>query len=264
MTFTGGLALVCCAGWFVIGGLFASGANEPVSATDDTPSAASQSVAGQEKQEDQQEKASSDKHMFGVLPNMRTIRDGRAFEPMSVKEKFNLARQEDLDWSTFLVAGGFAGISHLENQNPSFGQGMEGFSKRYAGAYGDQAIGNLMTEGVFPSLLHQDPRYFERGSGTGWSRAGYALSRVFVTRADSGKWQFNTSELVGNSLAVAISNAYYPGTRNVSDNVVRLAQQLATDAVADLLKEFWPDVKRKLFQRHHVDSQAPPAGQASD
>jgi len=264
MTLKSGLVSICCAGCFVLGGLSASGQNESVSSTDDTPSATYQSVAGQETKENKPEKPNTDKHMFGVLPNMRTIRDGRAIEPMSVKEKFALARQEDLDWSTFLVAGGFAGISHLENQNPSFGQGMKGFSQRYAGAYGDQAIGNLMTEGVFPSLLHQDPRYFERGTGSGWSRAGYALSRIFITRSDSGKWQFNTSELVGNSVAVAISNAYYPGNRNVQDNLIRLGQQLATDAVADLLKEFWPDVKRKLFQRHHAEPPQPPSGQASN
>src|SRR5262249_33771920 len=138
----------------------------------------------------------------------------------------------------------------LEDQNRSFGQGMKGYAKRYAGAYGDQAIGNMMTEAIFPSLLREDPRYFRRGRGGELSRLEYAATRILVTRTDSGRSRLNFSELVGNSATTAISNAYYPDTRTVSDNVQKLGIQLATDAFSNVLKEFWPDIKRK-FQKQH-------------
>jgi hypothetical protein len=107
-----------------------------------------------------------------------------------------------------------------------------------------------MTESIMPSVLHEDPRYFRLGTGGAWHRAGYALSRVFVTRTDSGGRRFNFSEWLGNATAVTISNAYYPDTRTASDNAERLFIACATDAFSQVLKEFWPDVKRKLFHRH--------------
>jgi hypothetical protein len=117
-----------------------------------------------------------------------------------------------------------------------------------ATAYGDQMIGNMMTEGFVPALLHEDPRYFRLGEGTKKYRAWYALTRIFVTRTDSGGSTFNVSEWGGNALGAAISNAYYPDTRNASDNAQKLLIACATDAFSNVLKEFWPDVKRKLHK----------------
>ena len=106
-----------------------------------------------------------------------------------------------------------------------------------------------MTEGVFPTLLHQDPRYFRRREGTGRSRLSYAIGRLFITRTDSGKTQFNYSEVVGGATFLAISNAYYPDGRSVGNNMGRYAVQLSFDAASNVLKEFWPDLKRKLPRR---------------
>jgi hypothetical protein len=106
-----------------------------------------------------------------------------------------------------------------------------------------------MTEGVFPVLLHEDPRYFRRGTGSIISRAGYALSRVLVTHKDSGGRRFNYSEWLGNAGGVAISNAYYPDNRTASENGTKLLTLVGTDAVSQVLKEFWPDIRRKLFHR---------------
>ena len=106
----------------------------------------------------------------------------------------------------------------------------------------------MMTESIFPSLLHEDPRYFRRGTGTVKSRTWYALSRIFVTRTDAGGRRFNFSEVLGNATGVAVSNLYYSDTRTVGDNLERLTTQLATDAASQVLKEFWPDIKRKLFK----------------
>jgi len=93
------------------------------------------------------------------------------------------------------------------------------------------------------------------GEGTKWHRTGYAVTRIFVARMDSGRNSFNFSEWGGNAAAVAISNAYYPDTRNVTDNVTKLLIQCSTDAFSNILKEFWPDVKRH-FQKKPTDAQA--------
>jgi len=205
------------------------------------------SAAGQQPASEPSE--SVDKRVFGVLPNYRTADGSRPFQPISAKQKFTIASKDSFDWPLYLTSGAFAGLYHLEDQNPSFGQGVKGYARRYAGAYGDQAIGNMMTEAIFPSLLREDPRYFRRGEGGKWSRMGYAMSRIFVTRTDAGRSRLNFSELVGNSATVAISNAYYPDTRTVSDNTQKLAVQLATDMFSNVLKEFWPDIKRKLARK---------------
>jgi hypothetical protein len=193
-----------------------------------------------------------DKRIFGVLPNYRTADGSAPFAPITAKRKFYIASKDSFDYPVYLTSAAFAGLYQLENQNPSFGQGMEGYAKRLASSYGDQAIGNLMTEAIFPTLLREDPRYFRIGlsGGTTWHRVGYALTRVFVVRTDKGKWDFNYSEWLGNGAMVAISNLYYPAdTRNVADNVQKLGIQVGTDAFSQVMKEFWPDIKRKLSKK---------------
>jgi hypothetical protein len=193
-----------------------------------------------------------DKRIFGVLPNYRTADGSAPFVPITAKRKFIIASKDSFDYPVYLTSALFAGLYQMENQNPSFGQGVKGYAKRLATSYGDQAIGNLMTEAIFPSLLHEDPRYFRIGAGGGtkWHRMGYALTRVMVVRTDKGKWDFNYSEWLGNGTAVAISNLYYPGdTRNAVDNAQKLGVAVATDAFSQVLKEFWPDIKRKLTKK---------------
>lgn len=161
-----------------------------------------------------------------------------------------IAFKDSFDLPVYPTAAAFALLYQLEDQNPSFGQGTAGYAKRFAAAYGDQMIGNMMTEGIVPSLLHEDPRYFRVGEGSKWSRTGKALFQIVVTRTDSGHHTFNVAEFGGNAAAVALSNAWYPDTRTVSDNVQKLVIALATDAFSNVLKEFWPDVKRRLQKRH--------------
>jgi hypothetical protein len=192
-----------------------------------------------------------DKRAYGILPNYRTVNGTDGVEPLTVRRKFWIASKDSFDYPIYFISGAFAGISQIENSNPSFGQGMKGYAMRYAAGYGDQLIGNMMTEGVFPSLLHEDMRYFRRGTGGTWGRTVYALTRILFTRTDAGGTRFNFSEVAGNSVATAISNAYNPDTRNASENLEKLGLQLGTDAISNVLKEFWPDVKRKLQQRRH-------------
>jgi hypothetical protein len=116
----------------------------------------------------------------------------------------------------------------------------------------------MMTEAIYPVILRQDPRYFRRGTGGAWSRLGYAAGQIFWTHTDSGHTQFNFSEVVGNSTAVAISNAYYPNNRTASDAASRLGVQLGVDVAANILKEFWPDINRKVSRKHRSEKDRTP------
>jgi len=204
-----------------------------------------------------QEGEQQDKRVFGVFPNYRTTDGTVAFQPITAKQKLLIGLKDSFDWPVYLTGGAFAALYQLENQNPSFGQGMKGYGRRYGTALADQVIGNMMTESFMPALLHEDPRYFRLGKSGGGKlhRAVYAASRIIINRTDKGNWSFNFSEWLGNATAVAISNAYYPDTRTASDNIGRLGIACATDAFSQVMKEFWPDVKHALFHRHEPENQ---------
>ena len=191
----------------------------------------------------------NNKRIFGIIPNARSSPSLTKYEPLTVKQKFRIAKEDCFDRGTFALAGVFAGIGDLQRSNPSFGPGVAGFSKYFGTAYGDFVIGDLMTEGVYPSLLHQDPRYFRRGTGSKWSRLGHSMKQIVWTRVDSGGSQFNFSEVVGNATAVAISNTYYPENRNAHDNLTKLGSQIGIDLASNVLKEFGPDLTRMLTRK---------------
>src|SRR5229473_3520506 len=113
------------------------------------------------------------------------------YKPLTTGEKFKLASEDAFDRGTVALAALFGGYGQLTNSNRSFGQGAAGFGKYFGASYGDFVIGDYMTEAVFPTLLHQDPRYFRHGTGSGWSRLSYAMGQVFWTHRDSGGTQFN-------------------------------------------------------------------------
>jgi hypothetical protein len=201
-----------------------------------------------------------DKRVFGVLPNYRTTEETGIYVPITAKQKLIIATKDTVDYPLFLLGGALAGIAQLSDQHPLFGQGVAGYAHRYATSYADQAIGNYMTEGILPVLFHEDPRYFRLGHGPKGHRTWYAATRIFVTKTDTGKSTFNFAEVVGNSIAAGVGNAYYPGETGVWDNLSRLAEYLATDSISQVLKEFWPDIKRRYWF-HHKDSSSslPPA-----
>jgi hypothetical protein len=188
-----------------------------------------------------------DKRVFGVLPNYRTANESAVYTPITAKQKFTIAAKDSFDYPLVGLAAFIAAYGQWDNSHPEFGQGWAGYGRRVGTTYADQAIGNMMTEGIFPSLLHEDPRYFRRGYGSVWSRTFYAASRVLVTKTDAGGARFNFSEVVGNGVGTAISNAYYPDDHTVGDNVEKLGSQIGIDAISQVLKEFWPDIKHKLF-----------------
>jgi hypothetical protein len=126
---------------------------------------------------------------------------------------------------------------------------MKGYGLRYASGFGDQVIGNFMVGAVLPSVFWQDPRYFQSGKGSFWHRAGYALSRIIITRGDSGRTQFNVSEIAGNGIAAGIANWYHPASdRTLLETGQTWATQIGVDAFGYELKEFWPDIRRKVFR----------------
>ncbi len=189
------------------------------------------------------------KRIFGIVPNYRTSPSLNDFKPLTTKQKFKVAFDDASDRGTFVLAGLFAGEAQLTNANRAFGQGAAGYGRYYGTAFADFVIGDFMTEAIYPSLLHQDPRYFRRGTGTTWSRLRYATGQIFWTRGDSAELEVNYSELIGNSTAVAISNTYYSDKRTASDAVSKLSMQLGVDAAANVLKEFWPDFERKFGRK---------------
>lgn len=190
-----------------------------------------------------------DKRAYGVLPNYRTAEASTPFTPLTAKQKLTIASKDSFDGAVYPTAAIFSVIYQAENNNPSFGQGMKGYGRRVGAAFGDQMIGNMMTEGVAPSLLHEDPRYFRIAEGSKKRRLLYAATRIFVTPTDHNNKTFNFAEWGGNSVAVAISNLYYQDGRNWSDNAEKLLIQCGTDSLSNVLKEFWPDVKRALKKK---------------
>ena len=198
----------------------------------------------------------SDKHIFGIIPNFRTSPTLDPYEPISPGEKFKIARLDSFDRGTVLLAAAFAGQSQLSNDNRAFGQGLQGYAQYFGAAYADFVIGNYMAEGIFPTILHQDPRYFRRGKGRGLARLGYSMGQIFWTHQDSGRTSFNFSEVVGNSTAVAISNIYYKDDRTAHDAVSSLGVQLGVDMATNILKEFWPDFDHKVRRKHSDDADA--------
>lgn len=190
-----------------------------------------------------------DKRAYGVLPNYRTAEASSPFTPLTGKQKMSIAAKDSFDGAVYPTALIMSVIYQAENANPSFGQGFKGYAQRAGTAFGDQMIGNIMTEGVMPALLREDPRYFRIDHGSFGRRLLYAVSRTFVTATDSNHRTFNFAEWGGNSVAVGISNFYYRDGRNLEDNAERLVVQCGTDTLSNVLKEFWPDVKRRLTKK---------------
>ena len=192
-----------------------------------------------------------DKRAYGVLPNYRTAEMSESTTPLTSKQKLRIAAKDSFDYPLVLLGAAYAGLYQLENTHPSFGQGMAGYARRLGTSYGDQAIGNLFSEGFMPIVFREDPRYFRLAEGTKTHRTFYALSRIFVTKTDAGNPSFNYSEVVGNGISTGIGLSYYPDARNVSSYMQNWGIALATDASSQVLKEFWPDVKRWWYGRRH-------------
>ncbi len=204
----------------------------------------------------EQETGTSKDRLFWTMPNFLTMENAENIPPLTSGQKFKVVGRSLIDPSEFVLIGFVAGLGQASNSNPSYGQGAQGYGKRYATAYADNAIENFMASAALPSVLHQDPRYYQLGHGGFLRRTGHAISRVVLTRSDSGQTQFNYSEVFGAGMAAAISTySYHPESeRNVGTVISVWGTQIGWDVGTYMIKEFWPDLRRK----HHKNQQDNP------
>jgi hypothetical protein len=211
----------------------------------------------------------SNDRLFYTLPNFLSLENAGNVPPLTAGQKFKVVARSSFDYVEFPWYGFLAGISQAQNSEPGFGQGFGGYGKRYASAFADGTIENFMVGAVLPSLLHQDPRFFQSGEGSFTHRAGYAVSRIFITRTDSSNSQFNYSEIVGSALSATIStNTYHPRStiiatksgprflpsdRTLTNTASVWGSQLGYDAITIVVKEFWPDIHRKLSHNRKTE-----------
>ncbi len=247
-------ALVCSVMAMLALPIFASPVRAQQAQPPEAPVAPQYSVGQNGKEEpdsaNQEESNPKNDRIFMVIPNYTTVEVPVKFAPLSVKEKFKLGAEDAFDPYAFPLAAILAGEAQARNDDASWGQGWKGYGKRYAAGFGDATIGSFMTTGVFPSILREDPRYFRVGKGGFRHRSGQAVKRLFVTRTDSNHSQFNFSEFGGNAAAAGISLTYHSREeRNLSTFTNNWGTQIAIDFVANQLKEFWPDMRRKVFKR---------------
>jgi hypothetical protein len=190
------------------------------------------------------------KRMFGIIPNFASVSARTEVPALSARDKFVLATQDSGDYSSFIWSGLQAAQSMALKSYPELHQGAAGYGRYYWRAFADQASGSFFTEAIVPALTHEDPRYYTLGYGGFLRRASYALSRVVITRTDSGRNTFNISEIGGNGMEAGLANLYYPPQeRSLHNTAVNWATQLEAAGLNNLVREFWPDIHRKLFRQ---------------
>src|SRR5580692_8777218 len=194
----------------------------------------------------------TDDHILGIIPNFQTVNDpSKGVTPLTVKEKFMLFARETVDPFTIIAGGLGAAISQAHNDDPKYGQGSGAFAQRFGAAVTDITTQNFFSDFMLSSILHEDPRYFRRGPRYHfWYRVDYSLSRCVVTQTDAGKARFNFANIGGMAMGIGLSNAYYPDKSvNGTEVASRFGTSLVASALANILPEFWPDMKQKFF--HH-------------
>jgi hypothetical protein len=190
--------------------------------------------------------------VLGFVPNyyVSYVPDAAS---LNTKQKFELAWKTTINPITFALTGAAAGLEQMQDQYGGYGQGAQGYGKRYGATYADVVTGNFIGGALLPSLFKQDPRYFYKGTGSKKSRVLYALANSFITKGDNGKWQPNYSGLMGSVAAGGISNIYYPASdRGVGLTFENVAITIAAGSAANILQEF---LIRKLTP--NANSQAP-------
>jgi len=194
---------------------------------------AQEQLAKQEKQ-----------RVFAVMATFNTTADKDAV-PLSTGEKYQLFFKSATDpWPFVLTAFG-AGIDQADNSFPGYGQGVQGYAKRYGAAYVDYFTGNLLGNAVLASWWKEDPRYFQKGTGSFTRRALWAASGTVWCKRDNGTWGPNYANVIGNLMGGAISNLYYPASeRTVGDTLSRGFTVTAQAIIGSEIIEFWPDMVR--------------------
>jgi len=204
----------------------------------------------QREKADEQIKEQEKQRTVGILPAFNVSYRSDAVS-MTAGQKMKLAFRSSTDPITFATAFVVAGYHEALDQNKGFGWGIEGYGKRSGAAYLDAFDGTMIGNGILPSILHQDPRYFRLGHGTTSHRLLYALATNVICKHDNtGKWEPSYSNILGNIAAGGISNLYYPSDgsgigQTFSNGFIVTAE----GGIGSVFQEFWPDVSRKLFHR---------------
>lgn len=177
--------------------------------------------------------------VLGAIPNFYVSYIWNA-APLSSGQKYRLALRNSIDPATIIISAGIAGVQQWTNDYPHFGQGAQGYGKRFGANYADTVIDTMVGGAVFASIFHQDPRYFYKGTGSISSRALYAISTVVICKGDNGHWQPNYSNVLGNIAAAEISKLYYPDadTDGPGYTVVNALLGTAEGAIGALFQEF--------------------------
>jgi hypothetical protein len=217
---------------------------QPASKAESTSSSASSQPATSDPNAPPQQT----KRIMGIVPNFTAVSADTKLPPQSAKDKFLIAGRNSFDYGSFILTAFQSGIAMANNSYPEFHQGAAGYGRYYWHTLADTANENFMVSGVGPVIFHQDSRYYTLGHGSIRKRVWYAATRVVVTRTDSGNETFNASEIVGAGGASGISSLYYPEKYRTWTKV---GQKWLTSCLIDTanynLKEFWPDINRKVF-----------------
>jgi hypothetical protein len=242
--------------------------NDKDKAQDTQKNQANQAQASQQAGDttSQNKSGTSNDRLFFALPNFLTLENAGQVPPLTAGQKFKVVFRGSFDYVMYPWYGFLAGLSQAENSEPGYGQGAEGYAKRYGAAFADGTIENFMTQAVLPSILHQDPRYFQLGHGSFAHRTFYAVSRNIVTRTDSGHSQFNYSEVLGGAAAAFMSTySYHPAADQTVANTTKVwGTQFGYDALTLVVKEYWPDIRRKAAAHKHKKDAAQPAAAPSN
>jgi hypothetical protein len=216
----------------------------------------SKSSAPAPQQADGQQRLPQTKRILGVIPNFRSVSTDEKLPPESLKEKFMTATQDSFDYSSVVIPAVLAGYSMGTSAYPEFHQGAAGYGRYFWRAAVDQTSENYMVEFVVPTLTHEDSRYYTLGRGGFVKRTGYAISRIFVTRNDAGNETFNLGEVVGAGASAGLSSLYYPArSRSFGNTGSEWGLDVGIDALSFEVKEFWPDINRRLFHaKSSIDS----------
>jgi hypothetical protein len=199
---------------------------------------------GQRETAEEQLKQQEKQRVMGVMATFNTTSNKNAL-PLSSGQKFKLFFRSSTDPWPFFLAGVVSGIGQADNSYPEWGQGAQGYGKRFGAAYSDAFIGNFFGNALLPSVWHEDPRYFQKGTGSAMSRFLWAAGSTVWCRRDKGTWGPNYSNIVGNLAGAAVARAYYPASeRNVGDTITDGLTVSAEGIVGAEVIEFWPDLVR--------------------
>jgi len=193
----------------------------------------------------------SNDRLFNLLPNFLTLENAGQRPPLTTDQKFKTVARGSFDYVIFPWYGLLAGISQAENSEAGYGHGAAGYGKRYGAAFADSTIESFVAGAVLPSLLRQDPRFYQSSNGRFLHRLGYAVSRIVITRSDSGGEQFNYSEIFGSAISAGISTySYHPHSDRTLPNIVGVwSSQVGYDTISTVIKEFWPDIRRMISHK---------------